>query len=428
MWSAFHQVSSLASTLPKFVYFKATGQSRRAAAGATNINFMSNISQPTPKYTALLDDSTALTNKNKIMAPIRNRKRVSEQSTVSREQDAATDTKVPVKSPSTPHERSPLKKRKMGISTLQKQALIDNLQLEVTERARRLRAQYHLQAQGLRSRIEIRINRIPVSLRKLTIGELILKCSQQEQGQVFARPPPVPAKDTFRSSPQRALPARSQAVGRGYKRMSEIAGDKENDAENRDGAKKKIRTETGRVRPNQVLSPTSSNSRLGNMDRSASPAKPQMSRPGSPLKPASSRAAASSVLSSMVEKAKATRTATRTRGTRKVTTTSEASSASTTATKSRRPATTAASRAPISRPATRTGRRPSGTSDTSEGSVGTVVRKPSASKKAAPAAARTTVMGTIRKGVTSATTKRAATRTTAAPTTAASARVLRKRG
>ncbi|KFG87845.1 hypothetical protein MANI_001051 [Metarhizium anisopliae] len=360
------------------------------------------------------------------MAPVRNKKRVSDQSTSSRRHGAATDTKVPIKSPSTPHDKSPIKKRRMGISALQKQALIDNLQLEVTERARRLRAQYQLQAQGLRSRIEIRINRIPMSLRKLTMGDLLLKCSQQDQGRVVSRPP-VPAKDTPRSSPQRTLPARNQAVGRGYKRMSnEVAGDKENDVEIGDGAKKRARAETGRVRPNQILSPTSSNSRLANRDRPVSPAKPQIPRPGSPLKStAASRAAATSVLSSMVEKAKATRT----RGTRKVTTTSEASSASTTATKTRRPATATASRAPVSRPVTRTGRRPSETSDTSEASAGTVVRKPAMSKRAAPAVTRTTVMGTIRKGVTGATTKRAAAKAAApSATTAASGRVLRKRG
>ncbi|OAQ72787.1 Borealin-lik [Pochonia chlamydosporia 170] len=368
------------------------------------------------------------------MAPVRNKKRVSDQSTTSKRQGTTTDTKVPVKSPSTPHDRSPIKKRKMGLSALQKQALIDNLQLEVTERARRLRAQYQLQAQGLRSRIEIRINRIPMSLRKLKMGDLILKYSEQEQARLVTRPPPVPAKDTPRSSPQRTLPARTQAASRGYKRMSsEIAGDKENDLEHMDGAKKRPRADAGRVRPNQVLSPTSSNSRLANRERPASPTKPQIPRPGSPLKSTTaSRAAASSVLTSMVEKAKATRS----RGTRKVTTTSETSSTShgTTTSKARRPAAAATGgRVPASRPATRTGRRPSETSETSEGSAGTVVRKPSAAKKTAPAASRTTVMGTIRKGVTGATAKRTAAKAaaaTAAPpsTTTASGRVLRKRG
>ncbi len=45
----------------------------------------------------------------------------------------------------------------------------------VTERARKLRAQYALQAQSLRTRIELRINRIPTSLRKANMGELHAK-------------------------------------------------------------------------------------------------------------------------------------------------------------------------------------------------------------------------------------------------------------
>jgi hypothetical protein len=45
----------------------------------------------------------------------------------------------------------------------------------VTERARKLRAQYALQAQDLRARIERRVNRIPVILRKANMGELLEK-------------------------------------------------------------------------------------------------------------------------------------------------------------------------------------------------------------------------------------------------------------
>ena len=45
----------------------------------------------------------------------------------------------------------------------------------VTERARKLRAQYALQANDLRARIERRVNRIPVSLRKVNMGELLEK-------------------------------------------------------------------------------------------------------------------------------------------------------------------------------------------------------------------------------------------------------------
>lgn len=143
------------------------------------------------------------------MAP-KSKKRGSDQSVASTRQRGV---KVPVKDgPTTPTERSPIKKRRAGITLQQKKTLIENLQLEgmsvlldwlttchpytnfaVTERARRLRAQYHLQAQGLRSRIEIRINRIPTALRKMKMGDLVLKYIHQEQQ--AAVPPPVPPKD-----------------------------------------------------------------------------------------------------------------------------------------------------------------------------------------------------------------------------------------
>ncbi len=152
------------------------------------------------------------------MAPTRSKKRGSDQSTASANKRSSDQfapstkqrgIKVPVKEePTTPTERSPIKKRKAGVTLPQKMALIENLQLEsaystldllcdetnyiVTERARRLRAQYNLQAQGLRSRIEIRINRIPTALRKMKMEDLLLKYLHQEQA---ALRPPVPAKD-----------------------------------------------------------------------------------------------------------------------------------------------------------------------------------------------------------------------------------------
>lgn len=43
---------------------------------------------------------------------------------------------------------------------------------EVTERARKLRNQYKLQAQSLRAHIEMRINRVPSSLRRTKMGDL----------------------------------------------------------------------------------------------------------------------------------------------------------------------------------------------------------------------------------------------------------------
>ena len=175
------------------------------------------------------------------MAPVRQKKRGSDQSMASASRHGATaNSKVPLKSsPSTPRHMSPIKKQRMGVTVQQKQALIDNLQLEgliifiplcrrwcmltcraVTERARRLRAQYNIQAQGLRSRIEIRINRIPTSLRKIKMGDLLVKYIEQEQNRLAGgRPPPVPAKDTPRLGPQQSAygTARSQPPGRSYK-------------------------------------------------------------------------------------------------------------------------------------------------------------------------------------------------------------------
>ncbi|KAG6003218.1 hypothetical protein E4U21_002250 [Claviceps maximensis] len=364
------------------------------------------------------------------MAPLKSKKRVSDRSVTSTNR---ADTKVAIKSPSTPTGISPIKSRKMGLNAQQKQALIDNIQLEITERARRLRAQYQLQAQGLRTRIEIRINRIPMSLRKLKISELLQRYAEQEQGRIMTKPLTVPAKDTALCSPQRNPHARSLAATRGFKQISnEISIDKENNVRNVDGTKKRARVpqvDTGRVRPNQVLSPTSSNSRLTNRERTASPTKPSVARTGSPLKASgnSRPGTATSVLSSMVERAKASRA----RGTRKVINTSETSSSphgTTAASRARRNRAAANARGPAARPATRNDRRPSDTSETSEGSAGTVATKASVSSRAGPPNTKSTVMGTIRKGMTAG-TRRAATKPAATPaTTTAGGRTLRKRG
>ena len=78
----------------------------------------------------------------------------------------------------------------------------------VTERARKLRANYNIHAQSLRTRIEIRVNRIPLSLRRLTMGELLDKYSKEPQQKPsantgVARGPPVPAKDVPSRPPTR---------------------------------------------------------------------------------------------------------------------------------------------------------------------------------------------------------------------------------
>lgn len=174
------------------------------------------------------------------MAPTRPRKQASAESGSSLEKRATSSGSD---APSTP-KRSPIQKKPTGITLQQKQALIENLRLEstpscprlgsrfvlifhfpspfpVTERARRLRAQYHLQAQGLRSRIEIRLNRIPTALRKATMGDLLLKYAEQAQ-RAPSRPLPLPVKDLpLLPSPQKPIhqTTRAPQVGRAQKRL-----------------------------------------------------------------------------------------------------------------------------------------------------------------------------------------------------------------
>ena len=73
----------------------------------------------------------------------------------------------------------------------------------VTERARKLRAQYALQAQSLRTRVESRVNRIPKNLRTAKMGELLLKYAESiqrdEEASVKATIKPVPTKPIEKS-------------------------------------------------------------------------------------------------------------------------------------------------------------------------------------------------------------------------------------
>lgn len=70
----------------------------------------------------------------------------------------------------------------------------------VTERARKLRAQYALQAQGLRSRLEMRVNRIPQALRKRNIQDLIDEHAAKNNPKPAA-PVPVTEKQAERAAP-----------------------------------------------------------------------------------------------------------------------------------------------------------------------------------------------------------------------------------
>lgn len=274
---------------------------------------------------------------------------------------------------------SPAPKR-MRITQQQKQALMDNLQLEseasllgmtsssanissVTERARQLRAGYALQCADLRARIERRVNRIPLSIRKMTMGELTRQHEAPSATKQSARvspakqkimvevpaPKPLPPLPHEQAATKQLSPARPQqqaAPTRGKKRLSseiQIASDKENEKEpdalpvmkNTKRAKTTTAAQTAtrtnsrmaKQAPSSVLSPRSHNSRT--LPRSpikdgyfpASPAKTTIGRPTtalSPIRPASplksAATAATSAISAsvhgMIEHAKRGGTAT----------------------------------------------------------------------------------------------------------------------
>ncbi|KAH8893709.1 hypothetical protein GQ53DRAFT_745149 [Thozetella sp. PMI_491] len=373
------------------------------------------------------------------MPPARGKKRKSEQSMVD-DAPEMTSEQVPTKMNGRGDGPSPMKKRKVGITLGQKQALIDNLQLEITERARKLRANYNLHAQSLRTRIEIRINRIPTSLRKTKMGDLLRKCSEDQQKKAtraaMAGRPPVPEKDVPVRPASRPTTAASST--RHVKRISDemAGGDKENVVEHVENPKKKVRgaaAAEAHRNPGQVLSPTSSNSRLVPRERPASPAKSMIARPASPVKTAS----ATNLLSTMVERARATRTTATQRNATNTSATSSSNgsgtaSSATSTTRTRRAAATTTTASSTRAAATRTARRVSGISESSDGSTSTVVRKRTAATtaKAAPAPAKKGgVMSTIRKGVTGTTSKKAAaTKAAAPPATTTTGRVLRRRG
>ncbi|KAL2756168.1 hypothetical protein ACRALDRAFT_2042359 [Sodiomyces alcalophilus JCM 7366] len=364
------------------------------------------------------------------MASLRTKTRVSRASPAPRSPTAAEHHLLPTKT-GTPTRRSPLKQRR-GLTLERKQVIIDNLQLEITDRARRLRAQYHARAQSLRTRVEMRVNRVPRSLLRVTMEELMAKCAEDQKKRLVAasRPPPVPEKDVFpRLSPSKASHA-LQASPRPRKRLSDAItnGDKENQANEIEYPKKRHRA--GPIIPSsvsgtgQVLSPTSTNVRQAIRDRPpASPSKSQISRPASPMKAPNT---ARGTLASVADKTKTTRPI----GMRKATTSSTTSSVATTATtarRTRRVAAPSSSKPTTSRPATRAGRRASVSSD---GSASTVVKRGAAASKAT--SGTRTATGTVRKagagGTATRTTAAAAAKKATTTPAAGSTRVLRKRG
>ncbi|MCJ1388098.1 hypothetical protein MMC18_000942 [Xylographa bjoerkii] len=212
-------------------------------------------------------------------------------------------------------ERSPIKKRPMMITQGQKQALIDNLQLEITERARKLRAQYALQAQSLRTRVESRVNRIPKNLRTAKVGELLLKYADSiQRGEEIVAGTTVKLVSTKTKEKEiantnlQAAKTELHAHTRGVKRSSDAfaAADKENALDmDQPIPNPKKRTKIAETipsrqvtNPSTVLSPKSSNSRT--LPHSpirppfGSPQKSYPSRPVSTLKPISPSKANSS--------------------------------------------------------------------------------------------------------------------------------------
>ncbi|CAF9908455.1 MAG: hypothetical protein HETSPECPRED_008083 [Heterodermia speciosa] len=204
-------------------------------------------------------------------------------------------TRTPAQSP---------RKKTMMITEAQKQALMDNLQLEVTERARKLRAQYALRAQSLRTRIELRINRIPHSLRKANMGELCQKYQEAVKEALpqveSSGPEPVKPQEQQNQPVNKTVELAPTPRPRGVKRSSEHLenADKENTpdpAQNIANPKKRPKNTADApsrqvTNPSTVLSPKSLNSRtLQSPVRPVfgSPQKLHLSRPVSPLKPAS---------------------------------------------------------------------------------------------------------------------------------------------
>ncbi|PGH13073.1 hypothetical protein AJ79_03910 [Helicocarpus griseus UAMH5409] len=358
---------------------------------------------------------------------------------------------------------SPSSKRPK-ITQRQKQALIDNLQLEITERARKLRAHYALQAQDLRGRIERRVNRIPMALRKANMGELLAKHSESNKADAAAKKPATnsksskaPAASSTTGNSTRNNAASTTSRTRGAKRTSDeiLASDKENapfqdpvdvplsnpkkrGANNAPASHPRVLSQFAET---NVLSPKSSNSRtfpqspLRNITGKSQQQQQQRGNggcPSSPLKHASPIKSTGGGLAGMVENAK-------TRATRGAATAARKASPSSDVTGARRRTTaksttsTTSKGAPPSRPTTRqkNTRRNSGDSTISNISSGTTIVKtargttgqtPANKRPPVPRGQAATATSAAKK-----TTTVAARKAQSADQTATGKRVLRKR-
>ncbi|KAI4177928.1 MAG: hypothetical protein LQ343_000012 [Gyalolechia ehrenbergii] len=169
--------------------------------------------------------------------------------------------------------------------------------VQVTERARKLRAQYALQAQSLRTRIELRVNRIPTAMRKAKMGELYEKYIESTKSPTI--PPTsqstLPAEVPHLSPAKAASPSKQGGTAplqRGIKRPSDhfsADDDKENtpDPTHPLSTKKRPKHNAHPSKPSTILSPKSSNLRNHSPIRpqSSSPQKSYLSHPAPPLKP-----------------------------------------------------------------------------------------------------------------------------------------------
>uniref|UniRef100_A0A093V388 ATP-dependent Clp protease ATP-binding subunit ClpX n=1 Tax=Talaromyces marneffei PM1 TaxID=1077442 RepID=A0A093V388_TALMA len=193
-------------------------------------------------------------------------------------------------------------RKKLKISQRQKQALIDNLQLEITERARRLRAQYALQAQDLRSRIERRHWSSSTIPKKSAVPSKAMKSPVATKKQKDVEYPILSAT----KSPSRR-PKQTSNVGSYSDKENAPVPEAHVPLENpkkrgnpaASGQPRSV-SQVLRDAETKVLSPKSSNSRTYKQSPLiASPSKATyMSRPTSPLKPASP-------LKAMIEDARA---------------------------------------------------------------------------------------------------------------------------
>ncbi|KAJ5887166.1 hypothetical protein N7504_011213 [Penicillium tannophilum] len=318
--------------------------------------------------------------------------------------------------------------KKLRLTQSQKQALIDNLQLEITERARKLRSQYALQAHDLRSRIERRVNRIPISLRKANMGELLDKhnaaLAQAQSASPRAESLPQRPNDPFppsvlstKLSPLRAHGPAAQGKIAPPVQLKNGGPEGLQNPKRRGkapavGGTSRVVSQEVRGNDHRILSPKSLNSRTYPQSPfRASPEKGQpsyLSRPTSPLKPSSPlRVAPGST--------------TRPRGATVSTVKdswNQPSQARKTARAATGPKTTA--RSPLPRPATRQGERKN--SFSSNASSGTTVTKPTRTGTGA----RKATAGTASTAAKKPTAPRVQTASLAVKKTAASAASVRK--